>query len=213
MTSTASAVREHGTGERDDVHVPVHEPRPLDAQHVVISLPDHARRRPTRRTSRSKPVPGHRHSDLRQHGRLRDRHGHRRGRRGRHDHRGHSCPCEPGPGHTRLSDRDRSSWSRAPRRSPAHDHPGPAANVKNVLSPNVTSPRWPVRPATVRHPRHGQRNPHLGNPADNGGQTIQNFLITVTPPADRPHAPDRSLNAAPTSKCGAVNASDCYQLR
>ena len=51
------------------------------------------------------------------------------------------------------------------------------------------------------------------NPASNGGQTIQNFLITVTPPVGSSFTlPTVPFNAAPTSKCGAVNASDCYQL-
>ena len=51
------------------------------------------------------------------------------------------------------------------------------------------------------------------NPAGNGGQAIQNFLITVTPPVGSSFTlPTVPFNASPTGKCGAVNASDCYQL-
>ena len=92
--------------------------------------------------------------------------------------------------------------------------PGPAANVKNVLSPNVTistvaSP--PRNPFGI--PGTGNAILTWENPAGNGGQAIQNFLITVTPPVGSSFTlPTVPFNASPTSKCGAVNASDCYQL-
>jgi hypothetical protein len=92
--------------------------------------------------------------------------------------------------------------------------PGPAANVKSVLSPNVTistvaSP--PRNPFGI--PGTGNAILTWENPAGNGGQGIQNFLITVTPPVGSSFTlPTVPFNAAPTSKCGAVNASDCYQL-
>jgi uncharacterized repeat protein (TIGR01451 family) len=92
--------------------------------------------------------------------------------------------------------------------------PGSGANVKNVLSPNVTistvaSP--PRNPFGI--PGTGNAILTWENPSGNGGQAIQNFLITVTPPVGSSFTlPTVPFNAAPTSKCGAVNASDCYQL-
>jgi hypothetical protein len=51
------------------------------------------------------------------------------------------------------------------------------------------------------------------NPASNGGQAIQNFLITVTPAVGSPFTlPAVPFNATPASACGAVAASNCYQL-
>jgi len=94
------------------------------------------------------------------------------------------------------------------------DDPGSFPNVRSNLSPNVTidtvaSP--PRNPFGI--PGTGNAILTWENPASNGGQTIQNFLITVTPPSGPSFTlPTVPFNASPTGKCGAVNASDCYQL-
>jgi hypothetical protein len=92
--------------------------------------------------------------------------------------------------------------------------PGVFPNVRNNLSPNVTistvaSP--PRNPFGI--PGTGNAILTWQNPASNGGQAIQNFLITVTPPVGSPFTlPVVPFNATPTSACGAVAATNCYQL-
>jgi hypothetical protein len=92
--------------------------------------------------------------------------------------------------------------------------PGVFPNVRNNLSPNVTistvaSP--PRNPFGI--PGTGNAILTWQNPASNGGQAIQNFLITVTPAVGPPFTlPVVPFNATPTSACGAVAATNCYQL-
>ncbi len=94
------------------------------------------------------------------------------------------------------------------------DDPGAFANVKSNLSPNVTIDTVPSPPRNpFGIPGTGNAILTWENPSSNGGQAIQNFLITVTPPVGSSFTlPTVPFNTAPTSKCGAVNASDCYQL-
>jgi len=92
--------------------------------------------------------------------------------------------------------------------------PGAFPNVRNNLSPNVTISTVPSPPRNpFGIPGTGNTILTWENPAGNGGQPVQNFLITVTPPVGSSFTlPTVPFNASPTSKCGAVNASDCYQL-
>ena len=100
------------------------------------------------------------------------------------------------------------------------DDPGSFANVNSNLSPNVTIDTVPA-PAknpfaiagfqnsilTWENPRNGS------GPIQDGGQTIQYYTIKVTPPVGSSFTlPNVPFNANPTSKCGAVNTSDCYQV-
>ena len=111
-----------------------------NAQHVVIGLPDHplASANPTYfKIDNLCRVTG---TVTCQHGRLRDGHGHRRGRCGRHRHGRHPCARERGSRAQLTRSIATGSFlvkSTATVASRTTD-PGSGANVKNVLSPNVT---------------------------------------------------------------------------
>jgi hypothetical protein len=93
-------------------------------------------------------------------------------------------------------------------------------NVSNNLSPNVTIDTVPsVPPNPFAIPGNGNAILTWQNSSSPGGQPIQDYLITVAPPGialtDTQHTftlPPVTFNANPSSACGAVAASNCYQV-